>query len=134
MSPETTYALPSCKCARAPMGSAKRRRDDRAPFGIPPPPLGPAVLPGTPGPAHTRDRGFRTWQKMLCPAARNRKEALFAVARPRPMAPDARVQTERAAWEDTRIAPGCPPGIASPGRWRAFEIPKGRLRAPAQRL
>ena len=44
------------------------------------------------------------------------------VARRRPTAPRERVRKARAAWEDTRIAPGYPPGIVSPDLRRAFEI------------
>src|SRR5947209_8040576 len=111
----------------------KRFRDDRELFGIPPRLPGLALLQGRLRRAHTRDRGLRIWQRMPCPAARSRKEAPFAIARPRLRAPDARVQTARAAWGDTRIAPGYPRGTVSPDRWRVFEIRTDRPRQRAQK-
>src|SRR5262249_23601937 len=60
-------------------------------------------------------------------------EVPFVTARPRPKASDGRAKKERLAWEDTRIALGYPPEIASPGRRRAFEIPTGCQRGQAQR-
>src|SRR5215469_16451526 len=110
----------------------KRGRDDRGSFGIPPQPPGHVLLRGTPHHAHTRYRDHRTWQRTLCAAWQSRKEAPFAAARARPPAPDERVRTERAAWEDTRIVREYLQGTASPGRRRAFEIPKGRRTEPAQ--
>src|ERR1700676_5445809 len=122
--------------ARGPKRLWDRQRrfpDDRELFGIPLRLPGPALLRGTPRRAHTRDRGLRIWQRMPCPAARSRKEAPFAIAPPHPTAPDARVQTARAASEDTRIAPGYPPGTVSPDRCRVFEIRTNRPLTRAQK-
>ena len=49
----------------------------------------------------------------------------FQIARPRPTVTDERVRKARAAWEDTRIAPGYPPGIVSPGLRQVFVIAEG---------
>src|SRR5947209_6697311 len=111
----------------------KRFRDDLEPFETPPRLPGPALLRGTPRRAHTLDRRLRRRQRMPCPAARSRKEAPFAIARPHLTAPDARVQRARAAWEDTQIAPGYPPGTVSPDRPRVFEIRTDRPRPLAQK-
>src|SRR5262249_24617685 len=66
------------------------------------------------------------------PAVRNRKEAPVAIARGRPTAPDAHAPRAHAGWEDTRIAPGYPPGSDSPGPRLVFEIPNNRPKAPWQ--
>src|SRR5580700_9278536 len=89
----------------------ERCHDDPGPFRTPPPPPGPALPASTPGRAHRRDTALRTWRRKPYPASRGRREAPFVAARSRPTGPYRRARKALAAWEDTRIAPECLPGI-----------------------